>query len=96
MAVVKDWVAEAAQQIYAVVHPNKHYVSTEARHDEEHYIASIIDKHSPFQRDVAYMPVPRCETCQFMRESPNIKPHCTYLNMQTIPKFGCVAWRSRI
>lgn len=53
--VIKDWMLDAANEI-----ADKLYVPYFAK-----TIHDIIAMHSPFKPDVAYMPVPRCETCHW-------------------------------
>ncbi len=57
MAVVKDWTLAAAEEIY---HGGEHGEHLDTDPD---IIAAVIGKHSPFKEGVAYMEVPRCQTC---------------------------------
>lgn len=61
MAVVDDWAAKAARYIVdAAIR-----VTTWADRKPAEEIAAIIKEHCPFKDGVAYMPVPRCETCAY-------------------------------
>lgn len=74
--IVKDWVTPAAIEIdqrFCGDFPNVQA------------IALVIERHCPFkrgaayiqvERDVAYMPVPRCETCRWYAESQSGLGRC--------------------
>jgi hypothetical protein len=88
---MKDWMQAAAEEIGSeVVHD--HLI------DGIKTIRMIISKHSPFEPDTAYMPVPRCETCKHLDGI-----YCEVL--QSVPsgsripseikQFGCVRWEAK-
>ena len=58
MATGKSWIADAAEEIYAA---SFEHVEAAISSDT---VEEIIAKHSPFKVDVAYMPVPRCDSCR--------------------------------
>ncbi len=55
MTTTKDWMQEASNEITAQ--------QIELGRLSRVNVPAIIAKHSPFKENVAYMPVPRCETC---------------------------------
>ena len=61
---MKDWMTEAAKEIDR--HTGGYMSSVDA--DD---IRAIIAKRCPFESGVAYMPVPRCETCAHWRNDPH-------------------------
>lgn len=64
--IAKDWIAEAAKELashFSFGGGRDSYVTDEQRTNVENNYATIIRVHCPFKPDVAYMPVPRCETC---------------------------------
>lgn len=107
MTVVKDWVADAAQEI-----DDGNALSTNTIAD----IQAIITKHCPMKPDIAYMPVPRCETCAYWRrfagellptrlervgtcqmslDPPDRHNALVYGNLETEFDFGCVLWKAK-
>lgn len=69
-------------------------------------IKAIIALNCPFEEGVAYMPVPRCETCAHWSEFRNVdgEGECKKMQMptsggvyylQTTADFGCVQWKAR-
>jgi hypothetical protein len=78
--------------------------------EEVDRIRTIIFSHCPLEEGVAYMPVPRCETCKHYEAYP---PHARYpedtqgsCNNENIkivsddqfavrPDFGCVQWEAK-
>jgi hypothetical protein len=91
MMLAKDWMQEAAIE-----------VETEAQNDflEAGDIRDIIAKHCPFEVGVAYMPVPRCDTCKHWRKSDNYYGSCAMddgLGVRTTyaADFGCVLWEAK-
>lgn len=87
-----DWMNEAAREIVQFGSREYDLYLTQAEARE------IIEKHSPFKPDVAYMPVPRCETCAHWQSSTKA---CAALRsgplscIYTAPDFGCVKWKAR-
>ncbi len=91
-----DWIGAAASEIRE---------STGDLANSE--IREIISRHCPLAPDVAYMPVPRCDTCAHWTLRPEyVEPHgaCTAeeigsdCNDYTIivpADFGCVQWKSK-
>ena len=97
-AVLKNWAEEAAMRI------------AECPYDVGvNEMQLIITEAAPFKPDVAYMPVPRCESC---RHWDNIggtnrfhgwcrlaqhDPYsmAAFTSMVTHADFGCVAWRMK-
>lgn len=67
----------------------------------EESIARIISANCPFKPDVAYIPVPRCETCKnFIVERMPSEIYrvgsCKVLAIGYItPDFGCVRWEAK-
>lgn len=53
----------------------------------------------PFHKpDVAYMPVPRCETCHWWSRISDTRGECgqVYQIDQSVPpNFGCVEWKEK-
>lgn len=101
MAVVKDWAIEAAVDIID-------YVKTGSTLE---WVAERIHAHCPFKRDVAYMPVPHCESCAHWRHMHANQGGCGYANngedierrlwadmyddVVTSADFGCVQWKEK-
>lgn len=52
MNVIKDWILEAAEEIY------------DGKDSGVRVIVEAISEHCPMTPDVAYMPVPRCDACR--------------------------------
>ena len=71
MAKPTDWAFEAALEIAA-----RAYEGEILGRD----VKAIINKWCPFKPDVAYMPVPRCETCAWWERSKIFSTHgeCQY------------------
>ncbi len=65
----------------------------------ESVIRTIILQHSPFKDGVAYMPVPRCETCEHWSggsRSDGVCAKVIQLNGMLVPKdFGCVKHKEK-
>jgi hypothetical protein len=79
---MEDWMIEAAKEL------------TRFGDAHEETYRSIITKHSPFKSGVAYMPVPRCETCaQFIQHKDPELGVCLKLNQLVRTDFGCVQWK---
>jgi len=111
MAVVKDWMQEAVEELIdstSVDDPDKPDIIAWAR--------AIIAKHCPMQDDVAYMPVPRCETCKHWKRDEITMARTAeclrremgvdvltshgsskkiHVQMQTRHDFGCVQWEAK-
>lgn len=64
-------------------------------------IAEIVAKHCPFKPDVAYMPVPRCDSCaRWARPDPKQDGICTLwkgnrIVVTTSADYGCVRWEAK-
>lgn len=91
MAIGKTWIADAVDEIDELI-GNVHL--------DEGHIAEVIAKHCPFQPDVAYMPVPRCDGCRHwetLDHMPNVdhKAVCGLLLRLTSQDFGCTAWEAK-
>lgn len=99
MAIREDWVTDAARELAML-------------HDDEPVLVStraVILKHCPFEPDVAYMPVPRCDGCRhwdpsppnaYSRPSGVCKVVAIYtergrLPLGTAEDFGCVRWEAK-
>lgn len=59
----------------------------------------VIVKHCPFKVDVAYMPVPRCESCAHATPYEEHAIWCDALsdgaNMLFTKGFGCILWEAK-
>ena len=67
-------------------------------------LANLINNMSRFKVDVAYMPVPRCETCKYWTSHTGA---CTEISIDapkmprgsllliTTADFGCVRWKAK-
>lgn len=67
MAVVKDWIVEAAEELashFAFGSWRDDYVPDEQHTFITRTYAAIISRHLPFKEGIAYMPVPRCSSCK--------------------------------
>ena len=53
-----DWLTKAAREIAASPHDL-----------DEDEVRAVIVTHVPFQLDVAYMPVPRCDQCKHWKDA---------------------------
>lgn len=64
-------------------------------------VPAIIAKHCPFKPDVAYMPVPRCDSCaRWARPDPKQDGICTLwkgnqIVVTTSADYGCVRWEAK-
>ncbi len=94
--IVKDWMAEAAERVY---------VKACRALTEENVVFNVevvkttIAKHSPFKDGVAYMPVPRCETCGHFNVFKYIsydRRWCLSLAITPPADFGCVQWKEKV
>jgi hypothetical protein len=108
----KDWVVEAAENIQR---SEGLVVGSE---DRKALIARIIEAHWPFEPDVvyipaqpgvAYMPVPRCETCAYwhrfeledigrcgvVADPPERQYPRALGTLETKVDFGCVQWKAK-
>ncbi len=100
MAIVKDWVRAAAEEIASDCSKD---CANRYRVDR---IAATIAEASPFVPDVAYMSVPRCDACAHwhgpqrdatgreQRTEPSISPS-QMDEFMTLPDFGCVRFESK-
>ena len=96
MTVHKDWMMAAAEEI------NTKFLAKAITTDFT--IVTIIRRHCPFEDGVAYMPVPRCETCKHWFERPPVHEvkagECVALSvgnrtMFTAGDFGCIRWEAK-
>lgn len=112
MALHKDWIAEAAKELAAMFSfgtGRDSYVTDEQRQGVAEHYAMIIANHCPMKPNVAYMPVPRCESCALwkprddkdtgwcgLRELSQAKlwPEM-YDGIITANDFGCVQWKEK-
>ena len=62
---MRDWIVEAVDEIMTWIGSAGNDTRT------ENEIIATIRLHSPFKDGVAYMPVPRCETCSEWRARPD-------------------------
>ena len=99
MAIIRDWMHDASDDI------------RESTGDLENTeIHEIIAKHCPFKPNVAYMPVPRCDSCKWwhggadgLNESLDGRKTCTEPTVpgeqmdefMTLPGFGCARWEGK-
>ena len=92
-----DWITAAAEEI------DQLGSSDEAAG----WVRDVIAKHCPFMQDVAYMPVPRCETCKRWKRHRmasdlgiaqtgdcHVSPRVASINATRLD-FGCVQWKAR-
>lgn len=96
-----DWTQKAAEEVVEHIADTDNYIASEIR--------AIIEKHVPFEPEVAYMPIPRCESCRrWTKHPPGAYPSpsgsCDVLrftspmgewHMTTSPDFGCVRWEAK-
>lgn len=96
MAVLPNWKINAAQTI--AEEPEGHHLVER--------IVTILDLHSPFKDGVAYMPVPRCDSCLHWDNIGSANKYhgvcrlsdhdpaslAVTLRMNTHACFGCVSW----
>lgn len=104
MALVKDWVIEAAREIATRLQKRYDYLGRGL------IAETVIRTHSPFKEGIAYIPVPRCETCKHW--TPRNQPEYTWSDcevlstgsvvstegddvIQTQEDFGCVQWEKK-
>ena len=97
MSTVVDWTLSAARdiQFYCGL-----YRGAPENLSVYHLAAAIIKEHCPWKPDVAYMPVPRCDTCRhWERHASNgvCSRHSdkTREALCTEGDFGCVQWDVR-
>lgn len=83
-----NWALDVAEKIKRLAREH------EDLHIDVADILPIIAKHCPFKPDVAYMPVPRCETCRYMDPRVSL-PLCLKLNLAVTRDFGCVQWEMK-
>jgi hypothetical protein len=100
MAIVKDWAQEAAKELasyFSFGAGRDSYVTDEQRQRVADSYRTIILKHCPMQPDVAYMPVPRCESCGHFTKHIYESDYgsCGYLNRPVYKNFGCVERKER-
>ncbi len=107
MAVVKDWTLDAAEEIFNNL--DEINLIEEHRKGTVPWIKGIIVQHCPFKPDVAYMPVPRCETCAHWDNLATENKHhgacrlyehdvyapVSFSRMVTTENFGCVRWKEK-
>jgi hypothetical protein len=94
MAYVKDWMMEAAEEILRELPRDPWHIS-------EPEVRNIIAKYCPMKPNVAYMPVPRCETCKHWKPVIGVPSEglCRNVNAGFVilvtPDFGCVKWEAK-
>ena len=98
----KDWAETAARVIML-----RYDLKRIAPQDTSVYgLAEIIREHCPVKPDMAYMPVPRCETCKHWKhrgirnycENPTLwlRASLTFVPpIETEGDFGCVQWEAK-
>ena len=101
MTIKEDWAMAAASEIMLKI--------TAKTITTDFTVADIIEKHCPFKRDVAYMPVPRCDRCKLWTPRPELDAgRCglrekssaklwpeLYDGIITTADFGCVQWEAK-
>jgi hypothetical protein len=93
--ITKDWIADAVQKI------NDEYPRVLRDCNDQTplpWLFAVIREACPFKPDVAYMPVPQCETCANYRTSLLHKPnegYCDMLVSFVTADFGCVRWEAK-
>jgi hypothetical protein len=97
----KDWAREAANHIWDIAWKHHGVAPPESQ------IAAIIKEHCPFEPDVTYMPVPRCDSCCYWRPGPDAYGACNLSgsgsevyggageDIRTLPGWGCVRWEAK-
>jgi hypothetical protein len=94
-----DWMTQAAQGIQ-----RSRGLSNVPASEEVDRIRTIIFNHCPLEEGVAYMPVPRCETCKHWelsmpdKEKGNCHVYCNAVNFDVLlthKDFGCVQWEAK-
>lgn len=106
-----DWILNAARELannFGFRANHDSYVTNEQRANVAKNYAAIIQRHSPFQDGVAYMPVPRCDGCkhweQYELENVGIclEARKSILcstggntDFETKEDFGCVRWEKK-
>ena len=108
MAFVQDWVIAAAREIashWSFGSGPDSYITDDQKHHIASNFAAMINKHCPFEPDVAYMPVPRCDQCKHW--TPILigaqagratgRGLCNALSppLVTDDSFGCVQWGAK-
>lgn len=104
----KDWSREAAREVARVTSRDQVYEEDPQR---VAYFQSIIEAHCPLKRDVAYMPVPRCDGCRHWSQykSPYFEDQgaCQLGRAEqgklwadegavnTFADFGCAQWEAK-
>lgn len=105
----KDWAREVAKELashFSFGSGRDSYVTDEQRQNVADNYAAIIVKHCPFKPNVAYMPVPRCETCAHYEKAPfeDGIGQCRNEDLKLAPgerrmviqeDFGCVQWEAK-
>lgn len=97
----KDWMRAAAEEIAKLWPQRDHgrgdgYLTDEQRSSIATSLRTVIERHCPLQRDVAYMPVPRCETCSHWEHtSVTNYGRCLQLGIGSMRDFGCVRWEEK-
>ena len=95
----KDWTMNAAIEICKLKGSERY----------EGYVSEIIGKHCPMLPDVAYMPVPRCDSCghweldpaymdpvgRCLNKESKIGSDCNDYTIMTDADFGCVQWKAQ-
>jgi hypothetical protein len=98
---VSDWIQDAALEINKLVQDSVIQGGNQLRYPSVPVVPKayieIIAKHCPMKPDTAYMEVPRCETCQYLRraEAHDDRGACDHLQLWVSTDFGCVAWKAK-
>ena len=102
---IMDWALIAAREIVEMVPPADALPTYKAI-----FVYNIIRTHCPFEPDVAYMPVPRCDSCAHwipVKHLEHTWSACEELStgrvastegddvIQTRADFGCVQWKAK-
>ena len=84
---MKDWTAEAAREIDEMGSSD----------ESAGWVRDMIIKHCPFKPDVAYMPVPRCDSCKHWTPHGNGYGDCPTVQNDhgTSADFGCTQWEAK-
>lgn len=97
MSISKDWMMEAAEDLRNTLTwwSWKDWKPANIPQAQT-VIRSIIARYCPFKPDVAYMPVPSCETCEhWERLTLDRRGDCSRLRTVTWIDDGCVQWKEK-
>lgn len=97
-----DWALTAAEEIVKTSYPEDVLPIHKAI-----FVYNTIRRHCPFEPDVAYMPVPQCDSCHYWRPGPDAYGACNLSgsgsevyggageDIRTLPGWGCVRWKAK-